>query len=491
MKFSIITVCLNSEKTILYTLNSILNQTYKNIEHIIIDGGSTDKTVEIIKNYPFKNKIFFSTNSKGIYNAINEGVKKATGEYISVLHSDDIYQNNSILEQVSKIIKKKKEYKIFLGNVVYFRNEIFKISRYYSAFDFKIEDLKYGIIPPHTGSFISKNIYREFGYYKTNYFIASDFDFFLRILLIHKVKFFKINKIIVRMKAGGISGKNFFSYLISSKEILRSFNENNIVSNIFNIFSRLLLKSLQFVNFNANELNKSYNFIYTKFLKKFEKPDLKIMQTSEKLFFLNRNFILSALNLAFLGNYVKGKIKIENNLICWPDGYFAKIIDSTLYKVPGRDMINSLDIPENIKEILVLGNLSVRSENYLKKKFKKKIKHINLAYGTVEKIKKNLKIIIKKNQLIFITLPTPKQEILAQYLANNNKNYKIICIGGSIAITSGEEMPVPAFINYLEFLWRLRYETLRRVARLFDTFKYFIYGKFFTRKLEFRNLERQ
>jgi glycosyltransferase involved in cell wall biosynthesis len=113
MKFSIITVCLNSEKTILYTLNSILNQTYKNIEHIIIDGGSTDRTLEIIKKYPFKNKKFFSTNSTGIYSAINEGIKRATGQYISVLHSDDIYQNNYILEEVSKIIKKKKNMKYF------------------------------------------------------------------------------------------------------------------------------------------------------------------------------------------------------------------------------------------------------------------------------------------------------------------------------------------------------------------------------------------
>jgi glycosyltransferase involved in cell wall biosynthesis len=490
MKFSIITVCLNSDKTILYTLNSILNQTYKNIEHIIVDGGSTDKTLEIIKKYPFKNKKFFSTNQKGIYSALNEGIKRATGDYISVLHSDDIYQNNYILEEVSKIIKKNKEYEIFLGNAVYFRKIISKISRYYSGYDFKIKDLKYGIMPPHTGSFIKKNIYRKFGYYKINYNIASDFDFFLRALLIHKVKFFQINKVIVRMKAGGISGKNLFSYFISSKEIMRSFKENKIISNIFNITSRLLLKSLQFINFNSKELNKSYNFIYSEFLKKFEKPKLTIIQTTEKLF-LNRNFILSALNLAFLGNYVKGEIKIENNLICWPDGYFAKIVDSTIYKVPGRDLINSLNIPKNIKEILVLGNLSVKSKNYLKKKFKRKIIHINLAYGNIVKIKKNKKIIIKKNQLIFITLPTPKQEIFAQYLTKKNQNFKIICIGGSIAIASGEEKPVPTFINYFEFLWRLRYETFRRIMRLSDTLKYFIYGKFFTPKLEFKKVERQ
>jgi glycosyltransferase involved in cell wall biosynthesis len=341
MKFSIITVCLNSEKTIYYTLNSILNQTYKNIEHIIIDGGSTDRTLDIIKKYPFKNKKVFSTNQKGIYNAINEGIKIATGEYISVLHSDDIYQNNYILEQVSKTIKKNKEYEIFFGNIVYFRNKISKISRFYYAFDFKINDLKLGIMPPHTGSFINKNIYRKFGNYKADYRIASDFDFFVRTLLINKVKFFKINEVIVRMRAGGVSGKNLYAYFTSTREILRSLKENKIISNIFNITLRLFIKSLQFVNFKTKELNKSYSLIYTEFLKKFKKPKLKVMQTSEKLF-LNRNFILSALNLAFLGNYVKGEIKLENNLICWPDGYFSKIIDSSLYKVAGRHMINSL-----------------------------------------------------------------------------------------------------------------------------------------------------
>jgi glycosyltransferase involved in cell wall biosynthesis len=489
MKFSIITVCLNSEKTIAYTLNSVLNQTYKNIEHVIVDGGSNDKTLKIINNYPFKNKKVFKISTKGIYGAINKGIEKATGQYICVLHSDDIFHNNEVIKKVSKIIKENKKYKIFFGDVVYFRKEISKISRFYPGSKFEVIQMKNGIIPPHTASFINKEIYNRFGDYKTNYVIASDFEFYLRILFIHKLRFFKCNEIFTRMKAGGLSGKNMFSYFISTREIIRSFKENKIYFSYLRIISRLPLKIVQFFNFNEKKLNHSYNFNYSEFLKKIERPQLSIIQDIRKLF-LYKTFILSALNLAFLGHYTNRNIKIKKNLICWPDGYFAKFVDSSLPKIPGREVLKNLNIPKNIKEIIVYGNLSIRSKNYLQLNFKKKIIHRELEYGSVSKMLKKVDLKIRENQLTFITLPTPKQEIFAQYLAKKNNNYKIICIGGSIAIASGEERPVPKIISYLEFIWRLRYETYRRINRLINTFTYFIYGKFYLRKLKFKILER-
>ena len=103
MKVSILTVCYNSEKTILDTLNSVLNQTYKNIEHIIVDGKSTDKTKYFLKKYSFKNKKIFHIKKKGVYNALNYGIKKATGDVLHILHADDIYQSSDTLSNIIKI----------------------------------------------------------------------------------------------------------------------------------------------------------------------------------------------------------------------------------------------------------------------------------------------------------------------------------------------------------------------------------------------------
>ena len=139
MKISIITVCFNSEETIISTLNSVFSQNYPNIEHIIIDGGSSDRTLDIIKQYPFKNKRVISENDNGIYDAMNKGIKMAKGEIISILNSDDIYQSPNIISNVINIIKKNPSKDIFLGDVVYFKaNNFNKITRYYHAKSFEI-----------------------------------------------------------------------------------------------------------------------------------------------------------------------------------------------------------------------------------------------------------------------------------------------------------------------------------------------------------------
>jgi len=488
MKISIITVCLNSEKTIPYTLSSVLSQNYNNLEHIIIDGGSTDGTKKILNLYPFVKKKIFNIKEKGIYSAINYGIKKSSGDVICVLNSDDIFNSNNTVKTVVKEIKQNKKFDIFLGNVVFFNKSFHHITRYYPATDFKNSLLKYGMMPPHPACFIKKKIYEKYGLYNKDFKIASDFEIFLRFFYIHKIKFKKINILITRMKTGGISGRNILAYFISTREILKSFRINNIKNNIFSILIRIPYKIKQFFNYNTKNLNKDHNFFYSIFLKKILPTDFSIIKNIHELNF-KKNFILSAMNLAFLGSYIKGDLKKSTVMINWPDGYFSKIFDINLKKIPGRDLIRKLKLPNNIKKIIVFGNLSKKSSAYLNKTYNLPIENRVLGYGEIKNIVKNVNLSIQKDQLVFITLPTPKQEIFAHFLSLKNKSFKIICIGGSIAIASGEEKVVPNYISYLEFLWRLRYETFRRIKRLLTTFYYYSYGSIFTKKLKELKIE--
>ena len=190
------------------------------------------------------------------------------------------------------------------------------------------------------------------------------------------------------------------------------------------------------------------------------------------------------MNLAFLGSLSKNEIKLNKHLINWPDGIFSKLYKTKLKKIPGRQVMKDLKINKQIKKIIVLGNLSKKGKIYLKNWFNIPIKHIPLPFGPYEKIIQNLKLKINKNELIFLTLPTPKQEQIADFLRSKNQFYKIICIGGSIGIVSGDEKEVPKFLFYLEFLWRLRYETLRRIKRLLITFYQYSIDLIFIKKIK-------
>ena len=323
MKISIITVCLNSEKTIKYSLNSVISQSYKNVEHLIVDGGSTDNTKKILKEYKFKNKKVILTKGESLYESLNIGIKNATGDLISILHSDDIYNNDDTLSKVATITRSSKK-KIFFGNVVYFKKKNFlKIIRSYPAIDFKKKKLFYGNMPPHTGSFYKKEIFEKYGYYNKSFKIAGDFEHLLRLIYIKNVEFKILNFVVTRMRAGGLSSRNINSFIIINKEILKSFKIYNIPSNLFRILTRIPSKINQYIFLDQKKLNSNYNLKISKEYNGELFNRLNIIQDIKKLNF-KKNFILSALNLAFLGSLAKGEIKLDKNLINWPDGIFSK-----------------------------------------------------------------------------------------------------------------------------------------------------------------------
>ena len=335
--------------------------------------------------------------------------------------------------------------------------------------------MKFGLMPPHPASLIRKSIYYKYGNYAEDFKIAADFELFLRFLFIHKIRFKKLNEIIVRMRSGGISGKNIYSYWISTMEILKSFKMNNLNSNIFFIIMRIPVKINQLFFFNTKKINQKFRLFKIIFDKNiYNETSFKIFKKLQIL--PSGNFILSGMNLAFLGYFANREVYPHKLLYHWPDGIWIKNLIN-INKVPGRELIEKIKLTKDIKKILILGNMSQNSKKFLTRKFKVEIKHQNLPFGNIDKIIKT-KIKLFKNTLTLITLPTPKQEKLAYYLMKKNKHFKIICIGASIAIASGDEKPVPTKLKNYEFLWRLRSDFFRRLKRIFETLYFYCKGKY-------------
>jgi hypothetical protein len=174
----------------------------------------------------------------------------------------------------------------------------------------------------------------------------------------------------------------------------------------------------------------------------------------------------------------------------WPDGFFYKrfFYNKKIIKIPGRKLVETLKIPINIKNIYVIGNLDYASKKYLQKNYKIKITHIPLPMGDVRNLyEKHCQVKFLATDLIFLTLPTPKQEQFANLIIRNNRFFKIICIGGAINMASGVEKEVPLIIEKinLEFLWRLQTDTYRRIRRLFVSSIFYLKGELL---FKFRNI---
>ena len=223
MKVSIITVSLNSEKTIEKTINSVISQDHKNIEYIIIDGESKDNTLKIVNKYKSNITKIISEKDKGIYDGINKGIQIATGDIISLIHSNDIFVDTNVISKIANIFKNNTDFDIILANLAFKKNlDEERITRYYSAKNFKPWMLRIGFSPPHSSAFFKSEVFKQVGLYQTNFKIAGDFEYFVRCFLKHKLKFNYFDECLVYMSTGGTSGKNMLSYLISSKEINQS-----------------------------------------------------------------------------------------------------------------------------------------------------------------------------------------------------------------------------------------------------------------------------
>ena len=245
MKFSIITISYNSEKTIEDTIVSVLAQNYSNLEYIIIDGGSKDGTLEIINKYKNKISKIVSESDRGVYDAMNKGVKLATGDIVGILNSDDFYKNTTVLKDVYEVLQ-NNDVDACYGDIEYVdRNDIKKIVRFWKAGEYRKDKLDSGWIMPHPAFFVKKEIYNKFGLFNIDFKLASDYELMLRFLIKGlRVKY--LPKTLVTMREGGLSGQSFKQRKIGWQELKKAWSVNNIPVPKFFIFKRLLSKIKQY-----------------------------------------------------------------------------------------------------------------------------------------------------------------------------------------------------------------------------------------------------
>lgn len=220
MKISIITVCYNSATTIDSTLRSVTSQDYPDIEYIIVDGGSTDGTLDIIKRYQ-NVSILVSEPDKGIYDAMNKGIRLATGDVIGTLNADDFYIDNTAVSDVAKTFEDNAVDACFADLVYVDQNNTDKIVRYWKSQQYQPGLFKKGWMPAHPTFFVRKAVYEKFGAFDLNFRIAADFELLFRLIEKNKIRTVYLPRVIIKMRLGGTTNKNLKNIRIQNTEIIQ------------------------------------------------------------------------------------------------------------------------------------------------------------------------------------------------------------------------------------------------------------------------------
>lgn len=246
MKVSIITICFNSVETIEDTIGSVLSQDYKDIEYIVVDGGSTDETLEILSRYKNRISRIISEPDEGIYDAMNKGIRLATGEIIGFLNSGDIYMSESVAGQVVDSIQ-ANDTDCCYGNLeLVSKEDPEKTVRKWVSQPYQDSLFKKGWHPPHPTFFVKKSVYDKYGFFDLSYSIASDYELMLRFLQKYSISSCYIPTTLVRMRIGGKSNKNLCQIIRANIECYRAWKKNGLTISPFIMLRKPLSKVRQY-----------------------------------------------------------------------------------------------------------------------------------------------------------------------------------------------------------------------------------------------------
>lgn len=249
MKVSIITATYNSGQTLGDTMKSVLGQTYYDIEYIVVDGASKDNTVDVIHQYEplFEGRLkWISEKDNGIYDAMNKGIRMATGDVVGILNSDDYFTSDDVIEQMVSAFGKAKIDAVY-GDIHFIHDgQPDKCVRYYSSKPFRPLLLRFGFMPAHPSFYCRREVFENAGLYKTNYKIGSDYEMMVRLFLVHKIKSKYLQKDFVTMRTGGASTRNIHSRIQLIKDDVRGCRENGIYTNSLMISMKFLYKIFEF-----------------------------------------------------------------------------------------------------------------------------------------------------------------------------------------------------------------------------------------------------
>lgn len=245
MKISVITVAFNAENTIGDTIQSVARQAWDEVEHIVIDGASTDGTLRVIQGNKDKIAKWISEKDHGLYDAMNKGIRLATGDVIGFLNADDIYATEHVLSRVGSVVKQGVDG--CYADVDFVRDDLRTVVRRYRSERFNVGRLAYGWMPAHPSLFLRRELFERFGVFKTDYRIAADFELVVRFFHRFKINAVYVPEVWVKMRLGGISNRSLMSNYILSREIVRACRENDVRTNMLKVSLKYPLKIMEYI----------------------------------------------------------------------------------------------------------------------------------------------------------------------------------------------------------------------------------------------------